>query len=231
MTELVVRASMGTASAWPHLAPAFNRLSGHTLKVTEEGSQSLAQPLAGNAPADLMVVYTDQMNELARRGPVFEGPSTVFARAAVGLSVRSGAVWPDVGTPEALKRTLLAARSLCFSLGGSGGVAVRALEKLGITEQMKPRIVRSVGGPAAGYVARGEAEMAIQQVNVSKPVAGTDYVGHLPDELHEYVVFVVAVMAGSRQAEAARALVRFLTSPQAGPLLREGMMEPASGGS
>ena len=230
MTELVVRASMGTASAWPHLSPAFTRLTGHTLKVTEEGSQSLAQPLAGNAPADLMVVYTDQMNELARRGLMFEGPSTVFARAAVGLSVRSGAVWPDIGTPEALKRTLLAARSVCFSLGGSGGVAMRAIERLAIREHMKSRIVRSVGGPAAGYVARGEAEMAIQQVNVSKPVAGTDYVGHLPDELHEYVVFVIAVMAGSREVETARALVRFLTSPQAGPLL-EGLMEPASGGS
>jgi ABC-type molybdate transport system substrate-binding protein len=80
----------------------------------------------------------------------------------------------------------------------------------------------------AGYVARGEAEMAIQQVNVSKPVAGTDYVGDLPGELHEYVVFSIAIMAASKQQEAAKALVGFVTSPQAAPLLQAGMMEPAT---
>ena len=76
-------------------------------------------------------------------------------------------------------------------------------------------------------MARGEAEMAIQQVNVSKPVAGTDYVGHLPGDLHEYVVFAVAIMAGSKEQEAARELIRFVTSPEAAPLLQKGMMEPA----
>ena len=76
--------------------------------------------------------------------------------------------------------------------------------------------------------ARGEAEMAIQQLNVSKPVAGTDYVGNLPGDLHEYVVFAIAIMAVSKEQEAARALIRFVTSPEAGPLLQKGMMEPAS---
>jgi molybdate transport system substrate-binding protein len=87
--------------------------------------------------------------------------------------------------------------------------------------------VRSEGGPAAGYVARGEAEMAIQQMNVSKPVAGTEYVGHLPGDLHEYIVFAVAMVAGSKEQEAARELIRFVTSPEAAPLLRKAMMEPA----
>jgi molybdate transport system substrate-binding protein len=77
-------------------------------------------------------------------------------------------------------------------------------------------------------VARGEAEMAIQQVNVSKPIPGTDYVGDLPADLHEYVVFPIAIMAVSKEQEAARALIRFVTSPQAAPLLKKGMMEPAS---
>ena len=82
---------------------------------------------------------------------------------------------------------------------------------------------------SAGYVARGEVEMAIQQLNVSKPVAGTDYVGNLPGDLHEYVVFEIAVMTISKEQEAARALIRFVTSPEAAPLLQKGMMEPASG--
>ena len=106
---------------------------------------------------------------------------------------------------------------------GAGGTAKRA-----IPEEMKPRPVRSEGGPAAGYVARGEVEMAIQQLHVSKPVAGTDYVGNLPGDLHEYVVFAIAIMAGSKQQEAARALIGFVTSPEAAPLLKKGMMEPAT---
>jgi molybdate transport system substrate-binding protein len=219
---------MGSTSAWNELAPAFTQLTGHRLKVTQESSATFEQLLAADAPGDLMVLYGEPLNEVIRRGVVLEGSSTVFARAAVGLSVKSGAPWPDISTPEAFKRTLLGAKSICYSFGGSGGVAARAIEKLGIAEQMESRTVRSVGGPAAGYVARGEAEMAIQQVNVSKPVAGTDYVGDLPADLHEYVVFSIAVMAASKQQEAARALIRFVTSPQAEPLLRKGMMEPAS---
>ena len=220
---------MGTTSAWNELAPAFTRLTGHKLIVTQESSTTFEQMLASDAPADLMVLYGEPLKEVIRRGKVLESSSTIFARAAVGLSVKSGAPWPDISTPEALERTLLGAKSLCYSLGGSGGVAARAIDKLGIAEQMKPKIVHSKGGPAAGYVARGEAEMAIQQVNVSKPVAGTDYVGDLPGDLHEYVVFSIAIAQACREPEAARALIEFVTSPAAVPLLQKGMMEPAEG--
>lgn len=219
---------MGTMSAWNELASRFTRLTGHKLIVSQESTATLEQTLVSTAPADLIVLYTDAMNGVIRRGKVMEGSSTIFARAAVGLSVKAGAPWPDISTPEAFKRTLLGARSICYSFGGSGSVAARAIEKLGIAEQMKSRTIRSEGGPAAGYVARGEVEMAIQQVNVSTPVAGTDYVGNLPGDLHEYVVFAIAVMAVSREQEAARALIRFVTSPEAGPLLQKGMMEPAA---
>ena len=218
---------MGTMSAWSELAPAFTRMTGHKLTITQESTATWERTLASGAPSDVIVQYTDAMAGVIGRGRVMEGSSTIFARAAVGLSVRSGAPWPDIGTPEAFGRTLLGAGSICYSFGGSGTVAARAIAKLGIAEEMKSRTVRSEGGPAAGYVARGEAEMAIQQSNVSKPVAGTDYVGNLPGGLHEYVVFAIAIMAGSKQQEAARALIAFVTSPEAAPLLEKGMMEPA----
>ena len=229
MTELVVRASMGSMSAWNELAPAFTRATGHKLIVTQETATTLEQALDSGAPTDLIALYGDPMDAVIKRHKVVEGSSTIFARAAVGLSVKSGAPWPDVSTPEAFKRTLLGSKSICYSYGGSGNVAARAIEKLGIAEQMQPKTIRSAGGPAAGYVARGEAEMAIQQINVSKPVAGTDYVGDLPGDLHEYVVFSVAIMAASKEQEAARALIRFVTSPEAAPPLRHGLMEPAGG--
>jgi molybdate transport system substrate-binding protein len=225
--ELVVRASMGAISGLNALAPAFTRITGHALIVHQESRAELQQRLMSNAPADLIVQTTSVMDSVIERGKVVEGTSTIFARAAVGLSVKSGARWPDIGTREAFKRTLLNARSICYSLGGSGLVAAQAIEKLGIAEQMKSRTIHSDGTPAAGYVARGEVEMAIQQRNVSTPVAGTDYVGNLPGDLHEYVVFAIAIMAVSKEQGAARTLIEFVTAPEAGPLLHTGMMEPA----
>lgn len=226
--ELIVRSSMGAVSGLNELAPAFIRLTGHKPIVVQESRAQLEDRLTSNAPADLIVQTTSVMDGVIERGRVVEGSSAIFARAAVGLSVKSGALSPDISTPEAFRRTLLDARSIVYSLGGSGIVAARAIEKLGIAGEMKSRTVHSDGGPAAGYVARGEAEMAIQQLNVSKPVAGTDYVGNLPGDLHEYVVFAIAIMTVSKEQEAARAFIRFVTSPEAGPLLQKGMMEPAA---
>ena len=225
--ELIVGASMGALSALNELAPAFTRRTGHRLTIHKETRAQLEQRLVSNAPADLIVQTTSVMESVIARGKIVEGSSTIFARAAVGLSVKSGAPWPDITTPEAFKRTLLNASSICYSLGGSGIVAARAIEKLGIAEPMKSRTVHCDGTPAAGYVARGEVEMAIQQLNVSTPVAGTDYVGDLPGDLHEYVVFAVAIMAVAKELEAARAFIKFVASPEAGPLLQKGMMEPA----
>jgi molybdate transport system substrate-binding protein len=225
--ELIIWASMGAISGLNELAPAFSRIAGHALIIRQESRAELEQRLISNAPADLIVQTTPVMDSVIGRGKVVEGSSAIFARAAVGLSVKSGAPRPDISTPEAFKQTLLDASSVCYSLGGSGIVAANAIEKLGITGKMKSRTVHSDGTPAAGYVARGEVEMAIQQLNVSVPVAGTDYVGNLPGDLHEYIVFAIAIMSGSKQQEAARAFIKFVTGPEAAPLLHRGMMEPA----
>jgi molybdate transport system substrate-binding protein len=218
---------MGAVSGLNAIAPAFTRLTGHEVSVGQESRDELEQRLISDSPADLIVQTTPVLESVIARGKVVEGSSVVFARAAVGLSVRSGAPHPDIGTPQAFKRTLLGARSICYSLGGSGIVAAQAIEKLGIAEAMRSRTVHSDGRPAAGYVARGDVEMAIQQRNVSIPVAGTDYVGDLPGDLHDYVVFAIAIMGNSKEQEAARALIDFVITPEAGPLLHEGMMEAA----
>ena len=219
---------MGAVSGLNELAPAFTRMTGHKLIVRQESRTELEERLASDAYADLIVQTTGVMDSVIARGKVVKGSSRIFARAAVGLSVKSGAPRPDINTPEAFQRTMLDARSVCYSLGGSGIVAANAIEKLGITAQMKSRTIHSDGRPAAGYVARGEVEMAIQQLNVSVPVAGTDYVGNLPGDLHEYVVFAIGIMAISKEQEAARAFIEFVSAPEAGPLLQKGMMEPAS---
>ena len=227
--DLVVVSSQGAVSGVSELAPAFTRMTGHKLIISQEGGPALEKKLASTtAPVDLIVLNSGAMNNLIKQGKVLEASSRVFARAAVGLSVKTGAPWPDISTPEALKRTLLEARSVGYSSGGSGSIAARAIEKLGIAEQLKAKTVRTENGPAAAYITRGEVEMVIQQLNVSKPVAGTDYVGNLPGDLHDYVVFAIAIGALSKQQEAARAFIQFAASPEAGPLLQKGMMEAAA---
>jgi molybdate transport system substrate-binding protein len=218
---------MGAISGLNELAPAFTRITGHKVLLQQENRDELERRLVSNAPADLIVQTTGVMDSVIARGKVVAGSSRTFARAAVGLSVKSGAPRPDIGTPDALRRTLLGAKSICYSHGGSGTVAAHAIEKLGIAGELKSRTLHSDGKPAAGYVARGEVEMAIQQLNVSVPVAGTDYVGDLPGDLHEYVVFAIAIMGVSKEPAAAKAFIEFAASPQAAPLLRQGMMEPA----
>jgi molybdate transport system substrate-binding protein len=226
--ELVVWSSMGAVSGLNELIHPFTRATGHKFVVTQQSRDELDDKLAADASADLIVQTIDVMDGIVRRGKVAAGTAVVFARAAVGLSVKSGAPWPDISTADAFRRVMLDARSVVFSHGGSGKVAARAIAKLGIADEMKARTIHSDGSPAASRVARGEVEMAIQQLNVSKPVAGTDYVGNLPGELHEYVVFAIAPMVASKRQEAASALIEFVTSAAAAPLLQKGMMEPAS---
>jgi molybdate transport system substrate-binding protein len=221
--ELIILSRMGSTSGLTALAPAFERATGHTMIVSLEGGASLNQK-----PADLVVHSLDAMAEKIKKGEAVAGSDVIFSRAAVGVSAKTGAPKPDISTPAAFKRTLLAAKSIGYSSGSSGLVAARAIEKLGIAAEMKPKTTFTDVGPAAGYVARGELEMVIQQANVSKPVAGTDYIGDLPGDLHQYVVFAIALMGVSKQQEAARALIKFATSPEAAPLLRAGMMEPTS---
>ena len=149
------------------------------------------------------------MDGVIARGKVVEGSRTLFSRAPPSVFPSNRACpGPTSARLKPSSGPLLNARSICYSLGGSGIVAAHAIEKLGITGQMKSRTVHSDGTPAAGYVARGEVEMAIQQLNVSVPVAGTDYVGNLPGDLHEYVVFAIAIMSVSKQQEGGQGVHR-----------------------
>ena len=122
--ELIVRASMGAVSGLNEIAPAFTRITGHKLIVCQETRAELEERLISNALADVIVQTTAVMDSVIGQGKVVERSSTIFARAAVGLSVKAGAPRPDISTLEAFKRTLLNARSICYSLGGSGLVAV-----------------------------------------------------------------------------------------------------------
>lgn len=146
------------------------------------------------------------------------------------MSVRTGAPKPDISTVEAYKATLLAAKSVGYSRGCSGQHVAEGIAELGLTEQMKGKVQLTGGGtgPSTFFLARGDFEIAIQQTNIMVGAPGTDYVGPLPGFLNKPCPNSVGLLAVSKQQDAARAMIAFMISPAAAPLLRKVHEEPAS---
>ena len=147
--------------------------------------------------------------------------------AGLGLSVRAGVPKPDISTVEAYKAALRAAKSIGYSRGCSGTHIAEGIEKLGLTDELKPKTKFTADGPVVEFLAKGDFEIGIQQTNIMVGAPGTDYVGALPGFLNVPCPSSVALMAGSKEPEAARALIKFMTSPEAAPLLRKTHVEPA----
>ena len=216
---------MGAVSGMRDVTPAFERAAGHRMIVSFEAGPSLMQKVNAGAPADLVTHYPNVIDDLIKQGKV-AGSRVDFARAGVGVAVKAGAPKPDIGSTEAFKHAMLAAKSVAYSTGASGIIAAKLMERLGIAEQLKDKIKLVDGVPVAEIVAKGEAEIGMQQINVILPVAGADYVGPLPAELQGDVDFDVGVLAVSKHRDAAQALVKFISSPEAAPLIRKSGMEP-----
>jgi len=226
--EITVLTNQGVVSAVRDLAPAFERASGHKVVVSFEIGPALMNKVNSDAPADLITHYPDMIDDLIKKGKVLAGSGAIIARAGIGLAVKTGAPKPDIGSAEAFKRSMLAAKSVAYSRAGASGLYVaKLMERLGIAEEMKPKTRLVDGVPVAELVAKGEAEIGLQQINVILPIAGIDYAGPLPPELQDYVVFGAGVLTVSREPEAAMAMVKFMSAPEAASLIRKSGMEPA----
>jgi molybdate transport system substrate-binding protein len=224
--ELVVVSNQGATPGVRELGAAFARASGHKVTVVQEAGPALDQRLS-NGPADLITSNPGQIDDLVKTGKVMAGTSTPFALAGLGLSVRAGAPKPDISTVEAYKAALLAAKSIGYSHGCSGTHAAEGIEALGLTAQLKGKTVYSDGGPVVEFLAKGDFEIGIQQTNIMVGAPGTDYVGAPPGFLNKPCPSSAALLAVSKEQDAARAMIKFMISPEAAPLLRKTYVEPA----
>jgi len=224
--ELIVLTNQGATPGVRELAAAFERASGHKVTVIQEDAAALDRRLNSNGSADLITSNPAPIEELIRKGKVVAGTATPFVLAGLGLSVRAGAPKPDISTVESYKAALLAAKSVGYSRGCSGTHAAEGIAELGLAEALKPKTVFTGGGPVVEYLARGDFEIGIQQTNIMVGAPGTDYVGALPGILNKPCPSSVAVMAASKAPDAARAMIKFMTSPEAAPLLRKTYVEP-----
>ena len=164
-------------------------------------------------------------------GKVVQGSRVDLARSGVAVGVKTGAPKPDIRSIDALKRTILNAKSIGYSTGPSGNYIITLFEKLGVLEQVKPKMKQTATGVFVGsIIANGDVEIGFQQVSELSQYEGVDYVGPLPAEVQNYTTFSSGILSNAKEAEAARALVRHITSPQAGAVYRKRGMEPAGGG-
>ena len=227
--EITVLAGMGNVSGINDLAPAFERASGHKVVVRFVPTADLQGVIDSNAPADVLTAGPGAIDGFIGKGKVVAGTRVDFGRAGVGVSVKAGAPKPDISSIEAFKRAMLSAKSIGYSNGGSGNIAAKVMEKLGIAAELKDRTKFINGRPVAEAVAKGEIDVGIQQINVLLPVAGADYVGPLPGGLQDYVLFSLGVLTVSKQQDVAKAFQAFAVAPENAALLRKSSMEPWQG--
>jgi molybdate transport system substrate-binding protein len=232
-TEISAFMSVGVQSAVETLMPAFQKASGHRVAPTWGTAAMVTKRVQDGESTDVLISTRAGMDSLIKEGKVVAGSDAVVARSGVGVAVRRGTPKPDISTPDALKRAILAARAIAYSnpaAGGTSGVhSATVLERLGIAEQVKAKTkFPPPGGLAATLLASGEVDLAVQQMPELAAVEGSEVVGPLPADLQLITTFVVGVPTSARHADAARAFVRFLQSPQAVSVMKaKGLEVPA----
>ena len=225
--ELKILAGGSTAGWLNELGPQFERASGHKLAIHFDSTPNLIKRATSDAPFDLAVVPVDVFKDAAAKARFVPGPTIDIARVGYGVIVRSGAPRPDVGTPDALRQTLLNAHSIAFvPESAAGAYILKTFDRLGIGEAMKARTMpQTAPAQIAHAVARGEADLGAFLVNVLI-APGVELAGSFPAELQQELVFTAAVAADSKQADAARSFIGFLTTPAAAAVIKARGMNP-----
>jgi molybdate transport system substrate-binding protein len=225
MAAIQVMASAAFKEAYLELVPQFERATGHKVTTLWVPSVQIMSRLKGGETVDLVLLSGDTIDELKSAGIVAERLD--IAKSGIGVAVRAGAARPDVSSGEALKRAVLAAKSVAYSTGPSGIYLAALFQRMGIAEQLKGK-VRLVQGELAGaVVARGDAEIGFQQMSELLPVSGIDLIGPLSPDVQKITVISAGLHAAAKEPDAARALVAFFKAPAAVPVIKKKGMKPA----
>jgi len=228
--QLNVIVSGGFRAAYLELLPDFERTTGIKVNTTSGGSQgtgpnTIGAQLRRNVPADAVIMNRAGLNELMAEGRILARTDVDLAETPLAIAVRAGTPKPDISTPEAFKQTLLRVKSAVID-GSTTGIYLTTtlFPRLGITDVM----AKKTSAAPPDLVASGEAEIAIRPVSELLPVKGIDIVGNVPDELQHVSIFSGAVVADSKQVDASRKLLAFLTSDAALKAIAKSGMRPVS---
>ncbi len=226
-----VYSTIAMRGALEELVPQFQKESGQTLAITWGTAAMLMKRIEAGEPADVAILTRPNIDTLSKEGKVTAGSEVTLAQSGIVVGIKSGARKPDISSAEALKETLLKAKSIAYSdpaTGGASGVHFASvLDKLGIAEAMKAKTkFPPAGGNAAALVATGEAELAVQQKPEVMNAAGVDVVGPLPGDLNRITEFAVGLSATGKNPDGQKALVKFLQSPEAAKIFKASGFDP-----
>lgn len=225
--EVKVMAVNAVKEAYVELISGFEKSSGHKVTTIWGGSESIAKRVSDGEVVDIVFSTAPNIDKLILAGKLVAGSRADFAKSSVGVAVRSGLPKPDISSGEAVKKAVLSAKSVAYSSGASGFYLAELFKKMGITDKIKDKVKQPASGVQIGeLVARGEADLGFQQVSELLHVKGIDYLGPLPADIQNITVFSAGLHAAAPAPDAAKALVKFLTAPEAGPMIRKMGMEP-----
>lgn len=228
--EVRIICSNGIKGAMDKLVPQYVLASGQHLNIQYGASAVLKRTIEGGQPFDLAILTPGVIDDLAKEGKIAAGTHADIARADLGVGIHAGAPKIDISTPDAIKRRLLAAKSITFAKEGAATTAINNMfARLGIAAELKSKIVlQTESGKAEETVATGENELVFGPVSEIIPVHGIEVLGLLPREFQSPLIMTAGVSAKTQNDEAAKALINFLTSPAAAPAIKASGMEPIS---
>lgn len=228
--EVKVFTSVALTNVLNELVPIFEQNTGNKLTINYDLAAVQKKRILDGERADVIILTPVMMEELAKQKKLAPGKIVNIAGTPVAVAARAGASKPDISTSDAFRQTLLAAKSISYADPAKGGlsgvVAGRAIERLGIAEQMKAKTTLVPGAQSPDLVARGEVELGIAQASEIVPTAGTQLVGPLPGELGSMTLFSGGIGAESGPANAAKAFIDFLAGPEAVPHFKAKGFEP-----
>jgi molybdate transport system substrate-binding protein len=233
--EVRVMISGGMTAAYKALVPEFERATGHKVLTAygpSMGTTTNAIPvrLERGEPADVLIMVGYALGDLVKKGKVIPDSTVDLVRSPIGVAVKAGAPRPDISSADAVKRALLAAKTIAYSDSASGVyVSTEMFAKLGILDAMKDKARKIPATPVGEIVARGDAELGFQQISELKPVEGIDIIGPLPEALQQITVFSAGIASVSKEPDAGKALIKFLASPAARAELIKSGMDPIVG--
>jgi molybdate transport system substrate-binding protein len=209
------------------LLPTFERQSKQKVEAYYYSTNQMMDLIKGGETADVVILTGPALDELAKQGSVVQGSRADLASTGIGVCVRRGAPRPDISTLDAFKRALLDAKSVAHTTTGQSGVYFSGLiERLGIGPQVRAKARTQPGGIVGETVARGDAEIGIQQISEIYAASGADLVGPFPAEVQKLTVFSAGLFAGTRQEEAAKSLIQFLKTPASARVMKAKGLEP-----
>jgi molybdate transport system substrate-binding protein len=212
--------------AFTELSPQFERATGHKVTAQFDLPPNFYRRIDAGEPFDVILLSAD-VEGLIRQGKVAADSRTVLGRTGVGIAIPAGRRKPDFSTVEAFRRELLAAKAITTSGEGSSGRYVLALlDRLGIADEVKPKIRSGAAGSAAQFVARGEVDFAVIGLPPVLGVPGVEWLGGLPVEIQNWLVFTGGLATAAWEPAAGRALLKFLTTPAAVAVFKAKGLEP-----